>query len=96
MHTIWILGGSSIIFSIDMIFSGICGIFRIFCVDINQELEELGTAIEMSRKNVAPHNRVDVAKRLYATVEFHSNAKQLSLQHKLHAPHISVHPFFAI
>ena len=71
------LGGAAVVFSILLAFSGICKIFGAFTLDINKMLIDINDIVVDSQKNLSADNRIEIAKKLYAAIDFHSISKQL-------------------
>lgn len=75
---LWMIGGTAVVFSIILTFSGICEIFGAFTMDINKNSIDLNDFIVSGEQKFTAHDRIEISKRLYATLEFHSMTKQLS------------------
>lgn len=74
----WMVGGAVVVFFIILAFSGICKTFGAFSLDINKNLNDLNDIVVDCQQKFTVRNRIEIFKRFYAIVEFHSNTKQLS------------------
>lgn len=75
----WMVGGAVVVFSIILPFSGICKIFGAFSMDINKNFTDLNDIVVDCQQKYTVHDRIEIIKRFYAIIEFHSKTKQLSL-----------------
>lgn len=74
----WLVGGALVVLSTMLPFAGICELFGAFCMDINQNLANLNDKVVSFNRNSTADDRIQIVKRFYAIIEFHSEAKQLS------------------
>lgn len=72
------IGGTAVVFSIVLTFSGICKIFGAFSLDINKNLNDINDFTVNGEQKFTAHERIEIFKRFYATLEFHSKTKELS------------------
>lgn len=78
IQSAWLSGGALVVLSTMLPFSGICELFGAFCMDINQNLANLNDKVVNFKQNFTADDRIQIIKRFYAIIEFHSEAKQLS------------------
>lgn len=79
IQTAWLLSGGAVVLSIIVAFIGICDLLRAFCRDIIEHLADLNNVVVEANNSFTASDRTRIATEFYAIIEFHSKAKQLSI-----------------
>lgn len=81
IHAFWLIGGAALVISTILAFSGICEIFDALTMDINKNFRDLDRMIgNRHQQKFTVDERIDIAKRFYATIKFHTKSKELSIK----------------